>query len=98
MTASRERKIKFIESFGRRALETVVSELLCIEGHWFLTDDQVEQAVSKIVSDARERQHRRLRNRPLERAAAGLSPYDYRGEVPALASALVRGADMGAQS
>ncbi len=94
---TRERKIEWIETFGRNALRDVVSEILAIDGHHFLTDEQIEQITEKMAYDAREKTRRMVRNRNVARAAAGLPPLtrskpDYRGEVPALRSALVQGA------
>lgn len=60
----RERKLRFIRSFGRHALETAISEAVCRAGaDNFLTDEQLDDIVSEQVKDARAENHRRLRNR-----------------------------------
>lgn len=92
MTTSRERKAEWIRSFGISALENAVSEIIAIDGHHFLTDDQLEQIVSKMAADERIRRRRMIRNRNAVRAHAGLPPIysaaDFHGEPPALRSAL----------
>lgn len=72
-TATRDRKLRFINSFGRNALRTAVTEALCYYGDDFLTDDQVDLLTADLIADARAAQRRMLRNRPILRAAGGLS-------------------------
>lgn len=71
---TRERKIEWIETFGRNALRDAVSEILAIDGHWFLTDEQIDQITSKMVDDARDTTRRMVRNRNFYRSEAGLPP------------------------
>lgn len=61
MTTSRTRKAEWIEKFGAIALENAVSEILAREGPDFLTDDQLEQVVSKIAAGARKSNSRAVR-------------------------------------
>lgn len=68
MRATRERKIEFINSFGARAFRTLLTEMICIEGDSFLTDEQIDRMVSKQVEDARRSQHITIRQRPALRA------------------------------
>jgi hypothetical protein len=94
---SRERKLKWIDTFGRYALETAVTAIMAKEGPDFLTDEQIDLITEKMVYDAREKTRLMVRNRNFNRAEAGLPPLassnaDFRGEVPALKSALVHGA------
>lgn len=73
MNATRERKIEYINSFGPRAFRTLLTEMICIEGDGFLTDEQIDRMVSKQVEDARRSQHHVMRQRPALRAKfAGL--------------------------
>ena len=69
----RERKIRFIESFGRQAMRTAVTEALCVYGADFLTDEQIDTLTADHIEAIREARHRMLRNRPILRAARGLS-------------------------
>jgi hypothetical protein len=68
--ATRERKTRFIESFGQNALRTAVTEALCFYGDGFLTDEQIDILTTDQVSNAREAQHRMLRNRTARQAEA----------------------------
>lgn len=53
-SATRERKIAFIKSFGRRALETAISEAVCRFGaENFLTDEQLDEITAEQVRGAR---------------------------------------------
>jgi chromosome condensin MukBEF MukE localization factor len=66
--ATRERKLKFMHSFGRKALETAIMEAVHRFGvDNFLTDEQLEEIVSVQVSDARTDTRRRVRNRRIAR-------------------------------
>jgi hypothetical protein len=60
---SRERKLKWIETFGRYALENAVTAILAIDGPDFLTDEQIDLITEKMVYDAREQTRRKIRNR-----------------------------------
>jgi hypothetical protein len=71
---SRERKLKWIETFGRYALENAVTAILAIDGPDFLTDEQIDLITEKMVYDAREQTRRKIRNRNFYRAEAGLPP------------------------
>lgn len=68
MTTTRERQIEYIESFGNRALLSLVTEMLCIDGHWFLTDEQIATLASKLANDSRRRQHHDMRERAKAKA------------------------------
>lgn len=53
-SATRDKKIAFIKSFGRRALETAISEAVCRLGaENFLTDDQLDEITTEQVRGAR---------------------------------------------
>lgn len=68
-STTRERKLEFMHSFGRKALETAIMEAVCRFGaDNFLTDEQLDEIVSVQVSDARAATRRRLRNRRISRA------------------------------
>lgn len=71
---SRERKLKWIDTFGRNALCDAVSAILAKEGPDFLTDEQIDLITEKMVYDAREKTRRMVRNRNFYRAEAGLPP------------------------
>lgn len=71
---SRDRKLKWIETFGRYALENAVSAIMTIDGPDFLTDEQIDLITEKMVYDAREKTRRMVRNRNFYRAEAGLPP------------------------
>lgn len=68
--ATRERKLKFINSFGRNALRVLVTEAICIYGDDFLTDEQIGRLASMQVEDERDRTHRNIRNRAVARRNA----------------------------
>jgi hypothetical protein len=74
---SRERKLKWIETFGRYALRDAVSAILASDGPDFLTDEQIDLITEKMVYDAREKTRRKIRNRNFYRAEAGLPPLGY---------------------
>lgn len=66
MEATREKKIAFIKSFGRRALETAISEAVYrIGAENFLTDEQLDEITSDQVAYAREAAKRNRRNRAI---------------------------------
>lgn len=64
MTATREKKLQFIRSFGPLALEKAVTDMLRRKESVWLTDDQVDDLTEQMVSDARWSQHVQMRNRP----------------------------------
>lgn len=68
MSTTRERQIQFIETFGTRKLLLLVSEILEIDGHWFLTDEQIATLARKLVRDERHRQHHDMRERAKSKA------------------------------
>lgn len=72
MTASRERKIEYIKSFGMGNFDAILVKMICLHGLDFLTDDQIDAMASRQVKDARFNQHWTMRQRPKLRAAAGL--------------------------
>lgn len=67
--STRERKLKFIDSFGTRTLGNLVKEMLALEGHHFLTDEQLDAMTTKLVDDARFHQHHNMRQRKVMRSA-----------------------------
>lgn len=71
---SRERKLKWIETFGRSSLRDAVSAIMAIDGPDFLTDEQIDLITEKMVYDARDATRRKIRNRNFYRAEAGLPP------------------------
>lgn len=74
---SRERKLKWIDTFGRNALRDAVAAIMAIDGPDFLTDEQIDLITEKMVYDAREQTRRKIRNRNFYRAEAGLPPLGY---------------------
>lgn len=67
--ATREKKIAFIKSFGRKALEEAIMAAVYRHGaEHFLTDEQLDEITSEQVQDARSAQHRIMRNRPFYQA------------------------------
>jgi hypothetical protein len=65
-TASRERKERFIKSFGDLPMTTAISEVtrhLLRHGLSWLTDEQISDMTSSKVDSARFSQRLRLRNR-----------------------------------
>ncbi len=70
MKATRERKIKFIKSFGIYALEEAISEAVSRLGaENFLTDEQLDEITDEKVRRARRKQHFQMRNRKMARAS-----------------------------
>jgi len=61
--STRERKLRFINSFGRNGLREAVAEILAREGEAFLTDEQIDAIASMRVQDARFTQHHNMRER-----------------------------------
>ncbi len=60
----RERKLRFISTGGRKAMETAVVEAMRRAGaDNFLTDEQLDEIVSEQVEDARAANQRQVRNR-----------------------------------
>ena len=72
MTASRERKIEYIKSFGMGNFEALLRRMVSLHGVDFLSDEQIDAMASRQVHDARFNQHWWMRQRPAFRAAAGL--------------------------
>lgn len=68
--ATRERKLKFINSFGRFELRALVADMVDIEGADFLTDEQIDRITARKVEDERYRTHRDIRNRAAARRNA----------------------------
>lgn len=68
MTATREKKLQFIHSFGPLALERAVTDMLRRKEAMWLTDDQIDDLTEKMVSDARYTQHVNMRNRAITSA------------------------------
>lgn len=62
--STREKRIKFIQSFGPRALGTAISEAICrIGAENFLTDEQLAEITEQQVHDARLWSRQIVRNR-----------------------------------
>lgn len=62
--SSREKRIKFIQSFGRRAFQSAVMEALARIGEeHFLTDEQLAEITEQQVRDARQWNRNLVRNR-----------------------------------
>lgn len=62
--STREKRIKFIQSFGPRALYTAISEALARLGaEHFLTDEQLAEITEQQVQDARLWSRQTVRNR-----------------------------------
>lgn len=60
----REKRIKFIQSFGRNALETAIAAAVCRLGaENFLTDEQLAEITEQQVQDARLWSRQTVRNR-----------------------------------
>lgn len=70
MGTTRERQMKFIEDFGRRSLETGVTEMLVKFGPDWLTDEQVTDIVQDKIEDWRSTSRRNIRNRAIQKARA----------------------------
>lgn len=66
--ATRERKLAFINRFGRNALRVLTTEAICIYGDDFLTDEQIDLLTSMQVENERERNRRNIENRALRAA------------------------------
>jgi hypothetical protein len=64
--STRERKIKFIEDFGRDALRIAVGEMLAMYGSDWLTDEQVLDIVRDRIADWRGASRRNIRNRAIQ--------------------------------
>lgn len=63
-TSPREKRIKFIQSFGPRAFRTAVMEALHRIGEEnFLTDEQLAEITEQQVQDARLWSRQTVRNR-----------------------------------
>lgn len=69
MQATREKKIAFIKSFGRKALEMAIMEAVHRHGaEYFLTDEQLDDITSEQVANARSMNRHVIRNRNALRA------------------------------
>lgn len=71
--STRERKLRYFTDYDRSALEDAVCRFLAENGPYFLSDEVIDDLVSIEVRRRRASQHRMLRNRPILRAAGGLS-------------------------
>lgn len=68
MTATREKKIAFIQSFGRTALKDRLSSMIDELGTDFLNDAQIALMTERQVEDARYTNRNTIRNREAIRA------------------------------
>lgn len=66
--ATREKKIAFIQSFGRTALKDRVASMLDEWGTDFLNDAQINLMTERHVEDARALHRHVMRNREPRRA------------------------------
>ena len=64
--STRERKIKFIEDFGRDALRGAVGEMLAMYGSDWLTDEQVLDIVQDRIAGWRRASRQNIRNRAIQ--------------------------------
>lgn len=71
-TSTREKRIKFIESFGSKTFMDQVAKAIRADGMGFLTDDQIERVCEITAQDARFANRMNVRNRAIyqRRAAA----------------------------
>ena len=60
---TRERKIEYIKKSGPKTLDTLLSEMVAINGEDWLTDEQVEEMTNSLVKTRRSNQHRWIANR-----------------------------------
>jgi len=63
MSSTRERKERFIKSFGDRATRDVVTTLFARYGLAMLSDEQIEEVTQEMVGDAMSRNKHTIRNR-----------------------------------
>lgn len=71
VTATREKKLEFIRSFGRGAIESAIMAAVCRHGaEHFLTDDQLDDIVSDQVVNARRMSRQHVRNRLIQKSRA----------------------------
>jgi len=66
--ATRERKLKFINSFGRNALKDRLCAMIDEWGDNFLNDAQINLMTERQVEDARSMVRNAVRNRPAANA------------------------------
>lgn len=67
--SSRERKLRFMRSFGDRAFEAAIMKAVHRIGlDHFLTDEQLDEIVSAQVESARASTHLYVRNRAINQA------------------------------
>jgi hypothetical protein len=66
--STRERKIKFIDGFGRDSLRVGVTEALAQFGADWLTDEQITDIVRNKIDDWRYASRRNARNRAIRAA------------------------------
>lgn len=60
---TRERKLKFIESFGQNAMIEAITQYFHLEGTNWLTDEQLEVMVRNRIEDWKRSQRMNRRNR-----------------------------------
>lgn len=73
MTSTRERKERFIKSFGDRAVRDAVLALFERHGFEILSDDHLAEAASELAVDAMSATKRSIRNRRIYRRQIGLA-------------------------
>jgi hypothetical protein len=70
MNTTRERKIKFINSFGHNAMRTAVTEAYCRNGVDWLTDEQLDEIVRDQISNWKFTKRLNRRNREINRRSS----------------------------
>lgn len=73
MESTRERKVRFIKSFGDRAARDAVFTMLERYGLDILSDDHLAEATSELAADAMASTKRTIRNRRVYRRQIGLA-------------------------
>lgn len=63
MTSTRERKERFIRSFGDRAVRAAVETMIARYGLGWLTDEQIHDITADMASDALATTRNVIRNR-----------------------------------
>lgn len=67
MQSTRERKERFIKSFGDRAMRDVVSAMFHRYGLGMFSDEQIEEITTDMAADAMASNKNTIRNRKIYR-------------------------------
>lgn len=73
MTSTRERKERFIKSFGKIVTRDVVLGLFERYGLAMLSDEQIEEVTSELAAEAMATTKHTIHNRRIYRREAGLA-------------------------